>query len=93
MPIYQLRCPAGHGFEVIQSFTAPLPPCRECGQPTAKVPSVIGSAGRPAAHSKRDRFGAGHCGRFDTALRSPGRHPHFGDTLRYLANGVPRAPA
>ncbi|MDA8323924.1 MAG: zinc ribbon domain-containing protein [Actinomycetota bacterium] len=46
MPIYQLRCPAGHGYEVIQSFAAALPPCRECGQPTSKVPSVFGLAGQ-----------------------------------------------
>ncbi|MHB1431965.1 MAG: FmdB family zinc ribbon protein, partial [Streptosporangiaceae bacterium] len=46
MPIYQLHCPAGHAFEVIQSFTAPLPPCRECGLATAKVPSVFGFAGQ-----------------------------------------------
>lgn len=46
MPIYQLRCPAGHGYEVIQSFAAPLPPCRECGLATAKVPSVCGLAGQ-----------------------------------------------
>lgn len=46
MPIYQLRCPAGHGFEVIQSFTAPLPPCPECGSATAKVPSVFGFGGQ-----------------------------------------------
>ena len=46
MPIYQLRCPAGHGFEVIQSFTAPLPPCPQCGCATAKVPSVFGLGGQ-----------------------------------------------
>ncbi|MBO2449911.1 zinc ribbon domain-containing protein [Actinomadura barringtoniae] len=45
MPIYELKCEAGHRFEVIQSFTAALPDCRECGAATAKVPSRCGLAG------------------------------------------------
>ncbi|MCK2212272.1 zinc ribbon domain-containing protein [Actinomadura sp. ATCC 31491] len=49
MAIYELRCPDGHRFEVIQSFTAPLPPCRECGGATAKVPSRFGVRGRAGA--------------------------------------------
>jgi putative FmdB family regulatory protein len=49
VPIYQLRCGQGHGFEVIQSFRAPLPACPDCGAPTAKVPSVFGIGGRAAA--------------------------------------------
>ena len=49
MPIYQLRCGCGHGFEVIQSLRAPLPVCPECGGHTAKVPSVFGIGGRAAA--------------------------------------------
>ncbi len=48
MPIYQLRCGCGYGFEVIQSFRAPLPACRECGGQTVKVPSVFGFAGQAA---------------------------------------------
>ena len=42
MPIYELRCGHGHTFEVIQSFTAPLPPCPGCGTATTKVPSRFG---------------------------------------------------
>lgn len=48
MPIYELRCGHGHTFEVIQSFTAPLPPCPGCGTATTKVPSRFGIAGRAA---------------------------------------------
>ena len=50
MAIYELRCREGHRFEAIQSFTAPLPDCRECGAATDKVPSrfaVTGRAGTP----------------------------------------------
>lgn len=46
MAIYELRCVRGHRFEVIQSFTAPLPACRECGAETGKVPSTFGFGGR-----------------------------------------------
>ncbi|MEP7024608.1 MAG: zinc ribbon domain-containing protein [Actinomycetota bacterium] len=49
MAIYQLSCGQGHRFEVIQSFTVPLPPCASCGEPTSKVPSVFGIGGRGAA--------------------------------------------
>ncbi|MGO9082663.1 MAG: FmdB family zinc ribbon protein [Streptosporangiaceae bacterium] len=45
MPIYQLRCGQGHGFEVIQSFTAPLPDCPDCAAPAAKIPSMFGIGG------------------------------------------------
>jgi putative FmdB family regulatory protein len=48
MPIYQLSCRCGHGFEVIQPMSAPLPACPECGGQTAKVPSVFGFAGQAA---------------------------------------------
>lgn len=48
MPIYDLRCGLGHTFEVIQSFTAPLPPCPGCGTATTKIPSPFGIAGRAA---------------------------------------------
>ncbi|HCU92035.1 MAG TPA: zinc ribbon domain-containing protein [Actinobacteria bacterium] len=48
MPIYQLRCPGGHSFEVIQSLHAPLPACPHCGGETAKVPSTFGFAGQAA---------------------------------------------
>jgi hypothetical protein len=49
MATYQLSCGQGHSFEVIQSFTAPLPACTSCGGPAAKVPSVFGIGGRGAA--------------------------------------------
>ncbi|HUY49185.1 MAG TPA: zinc ribbon domain-containing protein [Streptosporangiaceae bacterium] len=39
MAIYQLRCGQGHDFEVIQSFTAPLPGCPDCGSSVRKVPA------------------------------------------------------
>lgn len=47
MAIYDLRCGGGHVFEVIQSFTAPLPDCPTCGAPTAKLPTrfCIGGGG------------------------------------------------
>ncbi|WP_406404994.1 zinc ribbon domain-containing protein [Streptomyces sp. NBC_00879] len=45
MAIYELTCPSGHRHEIIQSFTAPLPPCPACGAPTSKVPSTFGFAG------------------------------------------------
>ncbi|WP_204358728.1 FmdB family zinc ribbon protein [Streptosporangium sp. 'caverna'] len=48
MAIYELRCREGHRFEVIQSFTAPLPGCRECGAATDKVPSRFAVTGRAA---------------------------------------------
>lgn len=46
MAIYELRCHEGHRFEVIQSFTAPLPECPDCGAATGKIPSRFGVAGR-----------------------------------------------
>ncbi len=49
MAIYELRCAQGHAFEVIQSFTAPLPPCPDCGAHTRKVPSRPALSGRGAA--------------------------------------------
>ncbi len=55
MAIYDLRCAQGHAFEVIQSFSAPLPPCPACGAATAKVPSRIGLRGAarlPPAHDR-----------------------------------------
>lgn len=48
MPIYDLRCSQGHTVEVIQSFSAPLPPCPACGGATSKVPSRFGIGGRAA---------------------------------------------
>jgi putative FmdB family regulatory protein len=48
MAIYDLRCADGHDFEVIQSFTAPLPPCPACGAPTRKIPATFGFAGQAA---------------------------------------------
>jgi putative FmdB family regulatory protein len=49
MPIYDLRCGAGHRFEVVQSFTASLPDCPACGATTAKIPSTFGLAGEAGA--------------------------------------------
>ncbi|MDP9845546.1 FmdB family zinc ribbon protein [Streptosporangium lutulentum] len=46
MAIYELRCREGHRFEIIQSFTAPLPDCPECGAATGKIPSRFATAGR-----------------------------------------------
>ncbi|WP_248964594.1 zinc ribbon domain-containing protein [Sphaerisporangium perillae] len=48
MAIYDLRCQDGHRFEVIQSFTAPLPDCPYCGAATGKIPSRFALAGRAA---------------------------------------------
>ncbi|MCW2888786.1 MAG: hypothetical protein QOE54_6504 [Streptosporangiaceae bacterium] len=45
MAIYDLRCGEGHVFEVIQSFTAPLPDCPGCGAPTVKLPTRFGIGG------------------------------------------------
>jgi hypothetical protein len=44
MAIYDLACERGHRFEVIQSFTAPLPACA-CGEPTRKIPARVGLTG------------------------------------------------
>lgn len=44
MPVYELRCAAGHRFEVLQSFSAPLPRCA-CGEDAGKVPSAFGVGG------------------------------------------------
>ena len=49
MAIYDVRCPSGHRYEVIQSFSAALPACRECGQQTSKIPSRFGLGGQAAA--------------------------------------------
>jgi hypothetical protein len=46
--IYLLRCGDGHDFEVIQSFTAALPTCPECGAETTKIPVPFGIGGRAA---------------------------------------------
>jgi hypothetical protein len=44
VPVYELRCDAGHRFEVLQAFTAPLPSCA-CGAATSKLPSTFGIGG------------------------------------------------
>jgi hypothetical protein len=44
VPVYELQCEAGHRFEVLQSFTAPLPACA-CGAGTSKMPSAFGIGG------------------------------------------------
>ncbi len=45
MAIYALACETGHRFEVIQSYTAPLPSCPECGGATRKIPSGFALGG------------------------------------------------
>jgi putative FmdB family regulatory protein len=45
MAIYDLRCSSGHRFEVIQPFSADLPPCPSCGAVTAKLPARFGIGG------------------------------------------------
>jgi hypothetical protein len=44
VPLYELRCAAGHRFEILQPFSAPLPACA-CGARTAKRPSAFGVGG------------------------------------------------
>jgi hypothetical protein len=50
MAIYELACGQGHRFEVIQSFTAPLPACA-CGEPTRKIPGRVGLSGAGGSSS------------------------------------------
>ena len=45
MAIYELGCETGHRFEVIQSYTAPLPNCPECGTATRKIPGTVAIGG------------------------------------------------
>ena len=52
MAIYELACGGGHRFEVIQSFTAPLPACA-CGEPTRKIPARVGLTGASASQPPR----------------------------------------
>ena len=56
MPIYDLRCEQGHVTEVIQSFSAPLPACPRCGDPTSKLPSRFGIGGRAHLPPSADRM-------------------------------------
>ncbi|MGH3437874.1 MAG: FmdB family zinc ribbon protein [Sciscionella sp.] len=56
MPIYELRCAVGHRFEVIQSFTAPLPDCPTCGGSTGKVPAAVGLHGLAKVPPPADRM-------------------------------------
>lgn len=56
MPIYDLRCGEGHRFEVIQSFTAPLPDCPYCGAATTKVPSRVAVTGLASAPPPPERM-------------------------------------
>jgi putative FmdB family regulatory protein len=56
MAIYELRCGQGHRFEVIQSFTAALPCCPECGTTTTKVPTATGLAGHANLPPPPDRM-------------------------------------
>jgi hypothetical protein len=55
MAIYELACAGGHRFEVIQSFTAPLPACA-CGEPTRKIPSRVGLAGNSSVPPPAERM-------------------------------------
>ena len=101
MPIYELRCGRGHTFEVIQSFATPLPPCRDCGTGTTKVPSRFGIAGRaalpPPAEAMPQTWRGTHDGNRDyiTSLRRTAeqrrdledRHPELaGDRRPILAH-------
>lgn len=45
MAIYDLRCSSGHRFEVIQPFSADLPPCPSCGAASTKLPARFGMGG------------------------------------------------
>ncbi|MFC4585655.1 FmdB family zinc ribbon protein [Sphaerisporangium corydalis] len=54
MAIYELRCREGHRFEVVQSFTAPLPACPRCGTETGKIPSRFALSGRAATPPPSD---------------------------------------
>src|SRR3954449_1277126 len=49
MAIYDLRCTAGHRFEIVQSFAAALPACPSCGAETVKIPASFGIAGEAGA--------------------------------------------
>ncbi len=44
MPLYEYRCPAGHRFEKIQSFTAPeqleCPKCGQVGERLLSAPAI-----------------------------------------------------
>jgi putative FmdB family regulatory protein len=56
MPIYDLRCADGHTAEVIQSMSAPLPPCPACGAATSKVPARFGIGGRAGVPPPPERM-------------------------------------
>ena len=55
MPVYELRCDAGHRFEVLQPFGAPLPACA-CGAETTKLPSAFGIGGGAAVPPPPERM-------------------------------------
>jgi putative FmdB family regulatory protein len=51
MPIYEYRCPKGHTFEVLQSFSDdPVTVCEEHGAPVARIYRA------PAVHFKGSGF-------------------------------------
>jgi hypothetical protein len=54
MAIYDLRCAQGHVTEVIQSYDAPLPPCRVCGAATGKLPSRVSLGGQGRAPASQE---------------------------------------
>ncbi|AGP59790.1 FmdB family zinc ribbon protein [Streptomyces rapamycinicus] len=56
MAIYELVCETGHRFEVIQSFTAPLPNCPDCGTATRKIPSSFALGGTAAVPPPPERM-------------------------------------
>lgn len=56
MAIYELACESGHRFEVIQSFTAPLPGCPECGATTRKIPSSFAIGGTASVPPPPERM-------------------------------------
>ncbi len=42
MPVYEFECPAcGLRGEINQSFDAPLPECKKCGQKTVRLVSTV----------------------------------------------------
>jgi hypothetical protein len=100
VPIYELRCEAGHLFEVLQPFSARLPLCA-CGATTTKVPSAFGvgaSARVPPAPERMPQTWRGTYGadpEHMTTLRRTAeqrraledRHPELaGDRRRVVAH-------
>jgi putative FmdB family regulatory protein len=56
VPIYELRCQAGHRSEALQPSTAPLPACPACGAETRKLPSGFGVGGTASVPPPPERM-------------------------------------